>query len=90
MNRNYILHSGNESLHGTKVAIDAATEAEIEFKRDYIEETTGGILEPVGLTPEQAIANFKLLLELSDRNSYEQYRAAVREIAEICINLGIK
>ena len=42
------------------------------------------------MTPQQAMHNFKLFLELSPRNSYEQYRAAVRELAEICIQLGIE
>lgn len=41
------------------------------------------------MTPEQAMNNFKLFLELSPRNSYKDYRAAVREIAETCIALGI-
>ena len=42
------------------------------------------------MTPEQAINNFKLLLELSPRNSYDEYRFAVREIAETCIKVGIR
>lgn len=42
------------------------------------------------LTPQQAVNNFRLFLELSPRNSYEDYRAAVRELAEICIDHGIK
>ena len=36
------------------------------------------------LTRKQLVANFRLLLELSPRNSYEEYRAAVREIVDIC------
>jgi len=31
------------------------------------------------MTPQQAVNNFKMFLELSPRNSYEEYRAAVRE-----------
>ena len=42
------------------------------------------------MTPQQAVNNFKLFLELSPRNTYEQYRAAVRELAEICLELGIE
>ena len=41
------------------------------------------------MTPQQAINNFKLFLELSPRNSYDQYRAAVAELAGICVQLGI-
>lgn len=41
------------------------------------------------LTPQQAVNNFKLLLELSPRNTYAEFRAAVREIAETCIGLGV-
>lgn len=41
------------------------------------------------MTPEQAINNFKLLLELSPRNTYQGYRQAVREIAQTCVSLGI-
>lgn len=42
------------------------------------------------LTPQQAINNFKLFTELSDRNSYEEYRAAVNELAETVLELGIQ
>jgi len=42
------------------------------------------------MTPEQAMNNFRLFLELSPRNTYEQYRAGVRELAAICISLGIQ
>lgn len=41
------------------------------------------------MTPQQAVNNFKLFLELSPRNSYEDYRAAVRELAEVCLAYGI-
>lgn len=41
------------------------------------------------LTPQQALANFRLLTELSPRNTYAQYRAAVHEIAAIVHDLGI-
>lgn len=44
----------------------------------------------IPLTPQQAVNNFKLFLELSDRNSYEEYRAAVHEIAETCLAHGIE
>ncbi len=42
------------------------------------------------MTPQQAMNNFNLFLELSERNTYEQYRGAVREIAETCLALGIQ
>lgn len=42
------------------------------------------------MTPQQAVNNFKLFLELSPRNSYEEYYAAVRELAETCLELGIE
>lgn len=42
------------------------------------------------LTPQQALNNFKLFLELSPRNSYKEYRAAVQELATTCLNLGIE
>lgn len=42
------------------------------------------------MTPQQAMNNFKLFTELSDRNTYEQYRGAVRELAELCLRLGIE
>jgi len=42
------------------------------------------------LTPQQAIDHLKLFLELSARNSYEQYRASVRELASICLERGIQ
>lgn len=42
------------------------------------------------MKPQQAINNFRLFLELSPRNTYDEYRAAVRELAETCITLGIE
>jgi hypothetical protein len=42
------------------------------------------------MTPEQAMNNFRLFLELSPHNSYADYRAAVRELARTCIGLGIQ
>jgi hypothetical protein len=41
------------------------------------------------ITAAQAINNFKLLLELSSKNSYQQYRAAVQQIAAEVIERGI-
>ena len=41
------------------------------------------------LTPQQALNNFGLLLELSERNRYEDYRAAVHEIANAVLERGI-
>lgn len=45
--------------------------------------------EKTPLTPQQALNNFRLFIELSPRNSYADYRAAVCEIARTCIELGI-
>lgn len=45
-------------------------------------------LKPV--TPQQALNNFKLLIELSDRNSYAAYRASVQEIARAVLARGIE
>lgn len=42
------------------------------------------------LTVKEALHHFTLLIELSDRNSYEDYRSAVREIAQNAINRGIE
>ncbi len=42
------------------------------------------------MTAQQAINNFRLLTELSPRNTYEQYRAAVHGIAAIVMKAGIK
>lgn len=41
------------------------------------------------LTPQQALANFTLLTELSERNSYEDYRSAVNEIVDTVHEHGI-
>lgn len=41
------------------------------------------------MTPQQAVNNFKLFTELSPRNTYEQYRAAVLELATLCASMGI-
>lgn len=41
------------------------------------------------LTPAQALNNFRLLLELSPKNSYADYRATVKEIALIVLEHGI-
>jgi hypothetical protein len=46
-------------------------------------------LTPQPLTPQQALDHFRLLLELSARNSYEDYRAAVCEIANTVLERGI-
>lgn len=45
--------------------------------------------EKTPLTPQQALNNFRLFLELSPRNFHADYRAAVCEIARTCIELGI-
>ena len=42
------------------------------------------------VTPQQALNNFKLFLELSSRNSYKGYREAVCEIANTVLELGIE
>lgn len=41
------------------------------------------------ITPEQALNNFRLLTELSARNSYAAFRAAVNEICEEVLSRGI-
>lgn len=41
------------------------------------------------ITPKQALANFRLLLELSPRNSYTAYREAVQEITRAVLERGI-
>ena len=47
-------------------------------------------MKPQHMTPQQAINNFRLLTELSPRNTYEQYQAAVQEIANTMMRAGIK
>lgn len=47
-------------------------------------------LKTTPLTPAQALNNFRLLTELSNRNTYAEYRGAVNEIAEICLEKGIE
>lgn len=48
-------------------------------------------MKPKPLTPQQAINNFKLFLELSfTRNDFSTYVQAVRELADTCIKLGIE
>lgn len=46
-------------------------------------------MKPKPIAPQQALNNFKLFLELSPRNSYEDYRAAVCEIAQTVLDAGI-
>lgn len=41
------------------------------------------------ITPAQALNNFRLLRELSGRNSYADYRASVNEIADAVLSAGI-
>lgn len=47
-------------------------------------------LKTTPLNPAQALNNFRLLTELSDRNTYAEYRGAVNDIAEIVIESGIR
>lgn len=47
-------------------------------------------LDEEPITPEQALNNFRLLLELSPDNTYQEYRSAVQEIASCMIERGIK
>jgi hypothetical protein len=68
---------------------DSGTKLDLE--EDAAMNPAAGVPElSEALTPQQAMNNFKLFLELSPRNSYAEYRAAVREIAETCLATGIQ